>query len=153
MKKDIEDEYDDEVNTKKKAQEDLEALYTGGQFAGGKSFSRMMSTLLVIVCYSSGLPVLYIMGFIFFTTTFLVNKMMIIKFFQKSLDLNRVVPLYSIQFLTMSLFIHISMGCFMMTNPNLFQTEAQAGMGFDLPVSPYDPSVQIREIGDLPEES
>ena len=96
MKKDIEDEYDDEVNTKKKAQEDLEALYTGGQFMGGKNFSRMMSTLLVIVCYSSGLPVLYIMGFIFFTTTYNVSKFMIIKFFQKSLTLNRVVPLYSI---------------------------------------------------------
>ena len=87
---------------------------------GGKSFSRMMSTLLVIICYSSGLPVLYIMGFIFFTATFLVNKLMIIKFFQKSNTLNRVVPLYSTHFLTMSLFIHITLGCFMMTNPNLF---------------------------------
>jgi hypothetical protein len=30
IKKDLEDEYDDVVNTKLKAQEDLEALYTGG---------------------------------------------------------------------------------------------------------------------------
>jgi len=63
---------------------------------GGKNFSRMMSTLLVIVCYSSGLPVLYIMGFIFFTTTFIVSKLLMFKFFQKSMTLNRVVPLYSI---------------------------------------------------------
>ena len=130
IKKDLEDFYDDEVNTKLKNQEDLEALYTGGQFVGPKSFSRMMSILLVVVCYSSGLPVLYIVGFLFFTVTYNVNKVMMLKFYQKSLTLNRVVPLYSMQFLTMSLFIHITMGCFMMTNPKLFESISEPGFGF-----------------------
>ena len=55
----------------------------------------MMSTLLVVVCYSSGLPVLYIVGFMFFGATYLVNKVMILKFYTKTNTLNRVVPLYS----------------------------------------------------------
>jgi hypothetical protein len=62
---------------------------------GEKTFSRMMSTLLVVVCYSSGLPVLYIVGSVFFSATYMVNKLMIMKFYQKTLTLNRVVPLFS----------------------------------------------------------
>ena len=116
---------------------------------GAKSFSRMMSTLLVIICYSSGLPVLYIVGFMFFTVTFNVNKIMMLKFYQKSLTLNRVVPLYSMQFLTMSLFIHITMGCFMMTNPKLFETISQSGSGFNLPELQNDPSQRVRDVGKL----
>ena len=119
---------------------------------GEKTFSRMMSTLLVIVCYSSGLPVLYIVGVIFFTATYLVNKLMIIKFYQKTLTLNRVVPLFSMQFLTMSLFSHIIMGCFMMTNPNLFATISEPGYGFKMPVSPYDFAKNIRESAGMTDE-
>lgn len=81
MKKDLEDEDDDETNSKCLTQDEVEALYTGGVFAGEKTFSRMMSTLLVVVTYSSGMPILYMVGAMFFYSTFLVNKMVLIKFY------------------------------------------------------------------------
>lgn len=77
IKKDLEDEDDDEVNTKQILQLDVEALYTGGKFEGEKTFSRMMSTLLVITTYSSGMPILYLVGAFFFSATYLVNKLVI----------------------------------------------------------------------------
>lgn len=52
----------------------------------------MMSTLIVIVSYSSGMPVLYFVGAFFFGATYLVNKTVLFKYYQKSLTLNRVVP-------------------------------------------------------------
>jgi hypothetical protein len=73
----LEDEDDDEVNTKIIVQEEVEALYTGGQFAGEKTFSRMMSTLLVITTYASGMPILYLVGAFFFCATYIVNKVVI----------------------------------------------------------------------------
>jgi hypothetical protein len=75
IKKDMEDEDDDEANTKLIVQKEVEELYNGGKFLGEKTFSRMMSTLLVIVTYSSGMPVLYIVGALFFCVTYSVNKL------------------------------------------------------------------------------
>ena len=92
LKKDLEDEDDDEPNTKIKVQNDLNALYTGGVFNGSGVFSRVMSTLMVLLSYSSGMPVLYIIGAIFFLFTYFVNKLVLYKHYQKTLDLNRVVP-------------------------------------------------------------
>jgi hypothetical protein len=109
----------------------------------------MMSTLLVIVTYSSGMPILYVIGAIFFYCTFIVNKMTIFKFYQKSLTLNRVVPKYSMQFLSLSLGVHIMFGCLMLTNPSLFKTISPAGSGFELPVLPYNPGDELREKFDV----
>lgn len=108
-------------------------MYTGEIFEGGRNFSRMMSTLMVLLTYSSGMPVLYVVGAIFFFMTYLANKVVLFKFYQKSLDLNRVVPQYSMQFLNFILFIHITSGCFMLTNPSLFASHSETGVGFKLP--------------------
>jgi hypothetical protein len=125
FKKDLEDEDDDEVLTKKKNQEELDQLYTGEIFLGEKTFSRMMSTFFVIITYSSGMPVLYLVGILFFVMTYAINKVLIFRFYQKSLTLNRVVPLKSMEFLSTALFMHMIIGSFMLTNPTLFKTETE----------------------------
>lgn len=139
IKKDLEDEDDDTPNTRLRIQDDLNQLYTGGEFEGGKTFSRMMSTLMVLITYSSGMPVLYIVGAVFFGLTYKVNKLVIIKFYQRTLSLNRVVPQYSMKFLSIVLFIHIIVGLFMLTNPSLFKTESLNGVGFKMPSLPVNP--------------
>lgn len=62
-KNDIDSDSDDaEVNTKLETQGDLEKLYLGDKFEGEKSFSRMMSTLLVVLSFSAGMPFLYVVA-------------------------------------------------------------------------------------------
>ena len=41
------------------------------------------------------------------------------------------------------------MGCFMMTNPKLFETISQSGSGFNLPELQNDPSQRVRDVGKL----
>jgi len=65
------DEDDDVPNTRQKIQEDLEDLYTGRGFQGEKTYSRMMSTLFVILMYSSGIPILYYIGAVFYVVNYL----------------------------------------------------------------------------------
>jgi hypothetical protein len=113
-------------------------LYTGECFEGASTFSRIMSTLLVMLSYSSGMPVLYIIGAIFFLFTYQVNKIVLYKYYQKSLDLNRVVPEYSMDFLNFCLILHILIGGFMITDPDLFGTFQDSDMGFVLPQLPID---------------
>ena len=117
-----EDEDDDEVNSKQNYQDDLNKLYKGNVFEGEKNISRMMSTMLVLTTYSSGMPFLYIIGALFFGTTYLVQKFVLLQYYTKSLTLNRVVPTFSTEFLGLAISIHMFIGFFMLTNPNLFQS-------------------------------
>lgn len=120
IKKDLEDEDDDEPNSKQETQEELEELYTGEVFKGGKAYSRMMSILTVCLTYSSGMPIIYFVGFMYFSITFLVNKTMLFKFYQKTNTLSRVIPNYSVGYLNIAIFIHLLFGLIMFTNPHLF---------------------------------
>ena len=123
IKKDLEDEDDDEPNSKMTTQEEMEELYTGGVFSGPNAYSRMMSILMVCLTYSSGMPIMYFVGFCYFFVTFLVNKTMLIMYFQKTNTLSRVIPNFSMEFLNLSIFIHMTFACIMFTNPSLFETQ------------------------------
>ena len=92
LKNDPEDPEDDLPNTKQKIQADLEKIYTGKMFEGEKTYSRMMSTLFVILMYCSGMPILYFIGAVFYTVTYLVNKYLLINFYKKSTTLTRTIP-------------------------------------------------------------
>ena len=58
-------------------QDDLETLYKGDIFEGDKTISRMTSTLLICLTFSSGMPILYFLAFLFFAVTYLINKVML----------------------------------------------------------------------------
>ena len=99
----------------------MEELYTGALFSGENAYSRMMSILMVCLTYSSGMPIIYFVGFCYFYVTFLVNKTMLMKYYQKTNTLSRVIPNFPVDFLNLSIFIHMTFGCIMFTNPSLFE--------------------------------
>jgi hypothetical protein len=41
----------------------------------------MMSTLFVIQMYTGGMPILYLVGFIFYLATYTVNKFLLIHYY------------------------------------------------------------------------
>lgn len=144
LKKDLEDEDDDEPNSKQKLQDQLNKLYLGPEWDGPGAISRMISTLLVCCAYSAGMPVLYMIGFIFFFITYLVNKLVLFKFYQKTLTLDRLLPLQVTQLFNTAITLHLVFGCFMMTNYLLYRThEAPTDELFIMPKMPYDPQKDI----------
>jgi hypothetical protein len=144
LKQDPEDEDDDVPNTKKKIQGDLEQLYMGKEFQGEKAYSRMMSTLFVILLYSSGMPILYVTGLVFYTATYLINKMLIMNYYQKSRTLTRTIPLFSVEFLQLGLIVHILGAFFMLTDPLAFSTSSEAE-GLDMEFNPVEQVSQVEE--------
>ena len=124
LKKYPDDEDDDEPNTKILTQQDLTLLYEGEDFECEKTLSRMMSTVFVVLCYSSGMPVLYLIGCIFFSITFLVNKVLLIKYYKRTDSiLSRTIPLYSVHILKYAVLMKMVIGIFMFTNPDVFETK------------------------------
>lgn len=128
LKLDPEDEDCDKPNTKIRIQKYLEALYTGKPFKGEKAYSRLMSTMFVIQMYSSGMPILYLNGFIFYLVTFCCNKMLLIYYYQKSRTLSRTIPLFTMQYLKFGLLLHMLAACLMLTNKLGFVTRAPSGL-------------------------
>jgi len=53
----------------------------------------MMTVVFVILIYSSGMPVLYMVGIFFTVTTFLINKFLLINYYKRSSSMTRTVPL------------------------------------------------------------
>lgn len=94
----------------------------GEGFKGEKNYSRMMSILMVSLTYSSGMPIVYFVGFIYFALTYVVSKTMLFKYYFKTNTLSRVIPNYSVKFLNAAILIHLLMGCIMYTNPSLFES-------------------------------
>lgn len=123
IKLDPEDEDCDLPNTRIRIQSDLEKLYTGNMFKGEKAYSRMMSTMFVIQMYSSGMPILYFNGFIFYTVTYCVNKFLLINYYQKSRTLTRTIPLFTMEYLKYGILLHLMAACLMLTNKLAFVTK------------------------------
>ena len=92
-------------------------------FEGEKTYSRMMSTLFVILLYCSGMPILYLIGAVFYTFTYLVNKHLLISFYKKSTTLTRTIPQIAMLFLKYGIFIHMINACMMLTNQEIFKVK------------------------------
>ena len=78
------DEDDDCPNTKQVTQMNLNSLYEGDMFESEKTLARMMSTIFVVIPYSSGMPIQYVIGTLFFYITFKTNKILLIKYYKRT---------------------------------------------------------------------
>ena len=92
-------------------------------FKGEKAYSRMMSTLFVVLMYSSGMPILYFTGAVFYIVTYWMNKFLLINYYKKSTTLTRTIPIFAIGFMKYALFMHSFVSLLMLTNPIAFKTK------------------------------
>ena len=72
--------------------------------------------------YSSGIPILYIIGFVFYLATYLINKFLLIFYYQKSRTLTRTIPIFTIQYLKYGMMLHVLTSIFILIEPSSFKT-------------------------------
>jgi hypothetical protein len=70
----------------------------------------MMSTLLVLLFYSGGMPIFYFFGFVFFAGTFLVHKILLIQFYKKTVNFTREIPIHCATIMNYALFLKLLNG-------------------------------------------
>jgi len=121
LKKNQDDEFDDEALTKLKYHDDLVKLYTGRKFEGEKAYSRMMQTVFVIFTYSSGMPILYLVGAFFCTFTYIIMKFLLLKYYRRSTTVTRTIPMTMMKYLKFALILHIVFSLSMLTQSQPFQ--------------------------------
>lgn len=70
--------------------------------------------------FSSGLPLLYIVGFCFSTVLYWVYKIMLLKFYSKTTSFNQDLAVWAIDMLQVSVIFHILIGSFIYSNSAIF---------------------------------
>lgn len=117
------DEDDDAPNTKLLIQEDLERLYEGPNFECETTLARMMSVTWTLVVFSSGMPVLYALGFVFYLLTYLTNKLLIMKYYKRTDSiLSREIPLTAVRMMRYAVVLKMFVGLYMLNNPSIIRT-------------------------------
>ena len=65
-------------------QSELQTLYTGNEIKSSEVYAQVFTSLWVIMMYSSGMPIMYALGFLTFAVSYLVQKCTIIKYHRKT---------------------------------------------------------------------
>lgn len=111
-----------ELRTKKVLQQDVESLYIGEEIASFYVYAQFFTTLWSVLTYSSGLPVLYPVAFINYLILYWVYKILLIKYYRKTVSFNQDLPNFSIYFFKVGIVFHIIMGAFIFTNKNILRS-------------------------------
>lgn len=92
----------------------------------------MVSTLVICIMFSAGMPALYIVGFFFFTSAYFVNKVGLISFYLKSTQMSNALSSASKIIFFLSLPLHIIFGLFMLTDPSLLFLKKKPDWDFQI---------------------
>ena len=72
--------------------------------------------------YSSGLPILYPLGMVFYIILYWVYKGLILKYYQKTTSFNERLAIDSISYIKYGLVVHMLVGGFMYTNSRILSS-------------------------------
>lgn len=73
--------------------------------------------------YSSGMPILYVVGFLTFSFAYLFQKCYIIKYHRKTTAFDQELAFDTIQFFRIAVVIHLAMSAIMLTNKNILSVQ------------------------------
>ena len=113
----------DKVNTRKVLQSELQKLYTGPQIESFYVYSQLFTNLWACLMYSSGLPILYLVSCLFYFILYWVYKILLLKFYQRTVKFNEGLAVYSIKYIKYGVFFHMVIGGIMYSNSRIMQGE------------------------------
>lgn len=73
--------------------------------------------------YSSGLPILYVVGFLTFTFAYLAQKCYIVKYHRKTTAFDQGMANDTIAFFKIAVIMHLAMSAIMLTNKNILSVQ------------------------------
>ena len=69
-------------------------------------YSNILSILAVIFMYSSGMPILYVFGVIYFLTTYWIDKWMLFRYYKKPVMFDSYIARHSLNWFKYILLLH-----------------------------------------------
>lgn len=78
--------------------------------------------------YSSGIPILYPLAFVFYVIVYWVYKCLLLKFYRTTSNFNERLVLESISLIKYGIYLHMLLGVVMFSNSNILSSEVKASL-------------------------
>ena len=121
----------DRSKTSKIIQSEYEAVYTGGQIEFDNRFSQLIAMIWVIMMFSAAIPVLYLAGFMLCFVIYWTDKTLFLKFYSIPPRFGSDLAHQARNIIEWSLLIHLFMGLYMLSNPDIFTSEEEDNQAVD----------------------
>lgn len=110
--------------TKQVTQEDYNNLYTGKEYNIAYSYATLHTIIWVTLTFSSAMPILYPIAFLYNLVTYWMDKYLMLNFYRKSITFNEYVPMQTLSLFKYPLIMHGVVAVYMMSNLQIFYSEA-----------------------------
>lgn len=98
-------------------------MYTGEEIKASVVYAGYFTALWGVLVFSSGLPVLYFVGFLTYFTQYWVYKFLLMKYYKKTVSFDDQLPIFTMKYFKVGIFFHILVAGFMFTNKALIPSE------------------------------
>ena len=113
----------DHPNTRQLRQKDLQALYTGPQIESGEKFAQTFNIISITLMYSSGLPALYAIAFVSFAFAYWFDKVMLMRYYQRTTEFNEELPIKSMVFMKFAFACHFVFAAWQLYKSDILNNE------------------------------
>jgi len=107
---------DDDVETQHVFQDELNRAYTGLPVASWYLYSWFFTNLMIYYLYGGGMPIMYILGVLFFCTSYLNYKWLFFFWHPISHGFNEDIAIHSLSLMKWAVLFHLCMSLFMYSN-------------------------------------
>jgi hypothetical protein len=102
--------------TRKRTRQEFLGLYTGPKFCMGIRYSQMLTTIIIIMVYSSGMPSLYLLSFVFFLISYWIDKILILRYYRSPPHINLYMSKLFTFLIFLGIIIHLCFGIWIYGN-------------------------------------
>ena len=95
-------------------------LYTGLEMQSHEVYSQIITNYWCVLMFSSGMPVLYLVGFLYYLIFYAIYKVLILKYFQKATTFNQHVAIKATNMIHFAIVWHIIIASMMFSNSSIF---------------------------------
>lgn len=128
IKKERKNVKDDQCNTTKELQSELQALYTGPQISSHYVYAQLFTNLWSCLMYSSGLPILYPVACVFYFVLYWLYKGLLLKYYQRTSRFNEQLAIASVGYIKFGILFHLVLGAFMYSNSRILSASQEAAV-------------------------
>lgn len=98
----------------------MEDLYLGPEIPSSKLYADITLFYLICLIYSTGMPLLYAINFVFYFVVYWTQKILILKYYRKASTFNEEITFKAILYTKYGLLMHIMIGTLMLSNSQIF---------------------------------
>jgi len=106
-------------------------LYTGPKFLLAEQYAMLLNTCFICLFFGSGMPILYVVGFLTYTFTYWVDKWGFVTVFSTPPQYDSAIASLTTRSLPYALLAHVGVGLWMYSNPDLFPDIKSAAAELD----------------------